>query len=337
MLDSATEIVIERNGPAETLVVRSTPFDTRLQDNNNEVLIDVHFSGINFADTMMRLGLYPDAPSKPFVPGYEVSGTVTAVGRAVTQFKPGDRVMAGSYFGGYASAVRLPSWQVLPLPPGLSLEEGAALPVNFVTAYVALVSMGRIVKGDRVMIDCASGGVGTLAVQLCKNLSTTVVGLTSSSQKKAFIEALGATAYTHDEFTSDPALAEFDLILNSQGGASIQHHLSRLAPAGRIVCIGMSSGLTDGKRSIPRLLKAVLQMRTISLLKLFDENKGVFGLNVLRLFEKPAWLGPRLAAITQYPVKPHVDRIFPFPEAANAHRYLETRQAKGKVLLGWKT
>ncbi|MEO8554684.1 MAG: alcohol dehydrogenase catalytic domain-containing protein, partial [Kofleriaceae bacterium] len=186
-------IQIEKYGPASALAFHTlAPKDPDAE----EVAIDVAYSGINFADIQMRLGLYPDAPKKPFVPGYEVSGKVAAVGKGVEHVKIGDQVIAGTYFGGYASHVTLPARQVFKLPSGIDLETGAALPVNYFTAQLALFEMARVRKGDRIVIEPATGGVGVLAIQMARFVGAEVVGLTTSPHKKKFIEDLGATAYT---------------------------------------------------------------------------------------------------------------------------------------------
>ena len=118
----------------------------------------------------MRLGLYPDAPKKPFVPGYEVSGKVTAVGTSVTRRRrPAITVIAGTYFGGYASHVTMPGAPgVQAAGDGIDLATGAALPVNYFTAQLALFEMARVRAGDRVLIECATGGVGVLAIQMAQ-------------------------------------------------------------------------------------------------------------------------------------------------------------------------
>src|SRR5688572_28821638 len=213
------EIAIEKYGSASTLKLRERP---EIAPADDEVAIDVAYSGINFADIQMRLGFYPDAPKKPFVPGYEVSGRVAAVGKNVANLRPGDAVAAGTYFGGYASQVTLPARQVFALPATTDLAAGAALPVNYFTAHVALLEMARIRAGDRVLIECATGGVGVLAIQIARRIGAEVTGLTTSPHKKPFIEELGARALTRDELRADPSLTGYDLILNASGGAEIE-------------------------------------------------------------------------------------------------------------------
>jgi NADPH:quinone reductase-like Zn-dependent oxidoreductase len=330
------EIVIRRFGAAGTLSVSEAEFSAG--PGPDEVTVDVAFSGINFADIMMRLGFYPDAPPRPFVPGYEISGTVSAVGSNVADVAVGERVVAGTYFGGYASRVKVPRAQVLPLPEGMSLEQGAALPVNFFTAHLALFEMARVRSGDRVLIDCATGGVGTLAVQMAREVGADVVGLTTSPHKLSYIEELGAAAMTRQAFHDDPGQRGFDFILNSSGGADVEVQRGRLGITGRMVCIGLSSGLKDGRRNLLRMGLAVFRMPRIGLIKLINQNVGVYGLNALKVLEDGAWVERLTAAFRtarRSTLEPHVDEVFEAERVAAAHEYIQTKQARGKILLGW--
>jgi 2-desacetyl-2-hydroxyethyl bacteriochlorophyllide A dehydrogenase len=328
-------IAIEKYGPSGALQLRE---GTVRSPNDDEVAIDVAYSGINFADIMMRLGFYPDAPKRPFIPGYEVSGLVAEVGRNVAGLRPGDPVAAGTYFGGYASRVVVPAGQVLRLPAQFGLDSAAALPVNFFTAHVALFEMARIRAGDRVLIECATGGVGVLALQLARHAGAEVTGLTTSPHKKTFINTYGATAYTRDEFRADRSLHGYDMILNASGGAEIEWQRARLGMAGRMVCIGIASGIKDGRRNLPRVALAALRTPRISVLKLFDRNTGIFALNALHLLRDPAWIARLTAAFGRFVTlgfAPHIGKVFPAAEVAQAHAFLETKQATGKVLIAW--
>jgi synaptic vesicle membrane protein VAT-1 len=329
------DIVIEKFGSAQTLKLREIAPGA---PGDGEVAIDVAYSGVNFADIQMRLGFYPDAPSRPFVPGYEVSGKVVAVGAGVRDFQVGELVVAGTYFGGYASRITVPAHQVFKLPPGIDLAAGAALPVAFFTAQLAVVEMARVRAGDRVLIEPGTGGVGVIATQLARHLGAEVTGLTTSPHKKAFIEGLGAKAYTVDEFRADDLLRGYDFILNSSGGAQINWQRARLGLTGRMVCLGIQSGVKDGKRSLVRIAAAALRTPRISVLKLFDENTGIFALNALHVLRDPAWvarLTRSMQAIEAMGLQPHIGKVFPAADVASAHACLETKQATGKILLAW--
>lgn len=334
-MQTHTQIAIEKFGSAHTLAVREQP---TAPPGDNEVAIAVRYSGINFADIMMRLGFYPGAPKKPFVPGYEVSGQIEAVGKNVTDFAPGDEVCAGTHFGGYASRITVPAHQAFRLPKSTGLAEGAALPVNYFTAHLALFEMARIRAGDRVLVECATGGVGTLAIQMARHAGAEVVGLTTTPAKLDYIRDLGATAYTREQFYADPTIAGFDFILNASGGREIRPQLARLQMTGRMVCIGLSSGIRDGKRNFFRIAKAALSTPRLSVLKMLDANAGVFGLNALHVISDPKWvarLADSVPAIETMALRPHIGKIFPAAEVAAAHEYLENRHARGKVLLEW--
>jgi len=332
---SYQQVQIEKFGSASTLHLSNlTPRDP----GDDEVAIDVAYSGVNFADIQMRLGFYPDAPKKPFVPGYEVSGTVSAVGKGVRDVKPGDAVVAGTYFGGYASHVTIPARQVFKLPQSVDLAAGAALPVSYFTAQLALFEMARVRKGDRVLIECATGGVGVLAIQMARHVGADVTGLTTSPHKKGFIEELGAKAYTRDELRADTSLNGYDMILNASGGAQINWQRARLGLTGRMVCIGISSGVKDGKRNYLRIATAALQTPRISVLELFDANTGIYALNALHVLRDPTWIERLTKAMTgveQMGLRPHVGKVFPAERVGDAHAFLETKQVTGKVLLQW--
>lgn len=329
------DIVIEKTGPAHTMQLRQI---APRAPGPDEVAIDVAFSGVNFADVQMRIGLYPDAPKKPFVPGYEVSGTISAVGKNVKHLKVGDPVVAGTYFGGYASTVTIPAHQAFVLPRAFDLAAGAALPVAYFTAQLAVFEMARVREGDKVLIECATGGVGVLAMQMAKHAGAEVTGLTTSAHKKAFIEQHGAAAYTLEEFEADPSLRGYDFILNSSGGRNIQWQRKRLGLTGRMVCIGVSSGVKDGKRSLWRIAKTLIQMPRISILKLFDDNTGIYALNALHVLRDKSWitrLTQSLGSVEGMGLAPHVGKVFPASEVGAAHDFLSTKQATGKILLAW--
>jgi len=329
------DIAIEKFGPASTLQLRQL---TPRPPADDEVSIDVAYSGVNFADVQMRIGLYPDAPKKPFVPGYEISGVVSAVGKNVRDLAVGDRVVAGTYFGGYASHVTIPAHQVFRLPAGYDLAQGAALPVAYFTAQLAVFEMARVRSGDRVLIECGTGGVGVIAAQMARHAGAHVTSLTTSPHKKPFIESLGATAYTLDELRADESLRGYDFILNASGGANIQWQRKRLALTGRMVCIGMSSGVKDGKRNLLRVVSALARTPRISILRLFDENTGIYALNALHVLRDPEWIARltrSMSSVGDMGLAPHVGKVFPADDVAAAHAFLETRQATGKILLAW--
>ncbi|HET7573518.1 MAG TPA: zinc-binding dehydrogenase, partial [Solirubrobacterales bacterium] len=228
-----------------------------------EVRIAVRAAGINFADTMARLGLYPDAPKPPCVMGYEVAGTVESVGEGVSDHAVGDRVVAGTRFGGQAELVTVPAEQALPLPDRLSFEQGAAFPVNYGTAYAALIIMGSLREGDRVLIHAAAGGVGIAATQIARNAGAEIFGTASPSKHEA-IRAQGVKHpidYRNQDFEAEALRLTggegVDLIIDALGPTSFRKDYRLLRPGGRLVMYGISEGSKDGKRNISAMLKSL--------------------------------------------------------------------------------
>jgi NADPH:quinone reductase-like Zn-dependent oxidoreductase len=308
----------------------------------NEVKINTSAMGINFADLMMRMGLYPEAPPRPFTPGYEMSGTVVEVGKDVTRFKAGDRVFGATRFGGYASEVVVPEDQIWKTPNSLSDVEAAAIPVNFITAALALDEMARVRKGDRVLIPSAAGGVGVAAVQIAARAGAKVTGLVGSPAKFELVRALGAeTVLTNDQWEkmSDAEAGQFEVVLDAAGGTALKRSYRRTAPAGRVVYYGASGMVTGNKRSILTALKQLAQTPVFFPLQLMKVNRGVFGLNVLQIFDpkNQAVAVKCMNSILEHFEKGEfrvvIGKTFPLSEAAAAHSYLQSRKAVGKVIL----
>src|SRR5260221_28832 len=241
---------------------------------------------------MARVGLYPDAPKPPCVLGYEVAGEVESVGEGVSDHRVGDRVIAGTRFGGQAELVTVPADQVLPLADGFSFEQGAAIPVNYGTAYAALIVMGSLRKGDRVLIHAAAGGVGISATQIARNVGAEIFG-TASPAKHDAIRAQGVDHpidYRSLDFEAETMRITGGggggLVLYGRGPTSFPQDYPLLRSGGRLVMFGLCEGSRDGKRDMPAMLKSLVSMPTTTMpwwksLLIMNENKGVFGLNML--------------------------------------------------------
>jgi NADPH:quinone reductase-like Zn-dependent oxidoreductase len=313
-----------------------------------EVRIAVKAAGINFADTMARVGLYPDAPKTPCVLGYEVAGEVEAVGEGVAERQVGERVVAGTRFGGQAELVTVPAEQALPLPDALSFEQGAAFPVNYGTAYAALVVMGSLREGTRVLIHAAAGGVGIAATQIARNAGAEIFG-TASPGKHEAIRAQGV-AHPIDYRTLDFEQEVLrltdgegvDLVIDAQGPTSFRKDYRLLRSGGRLVMYGISENSKGGRRDIPSTLKALLTMPTATMpwwksLLAMNENKGVFGLNMLNWWDTEGNLDrvtePLTADLEAGRLQPVVAEAFPFERAGDAHKFIAERRNVGKVVL----
>jgi len=312
------------------------------------VRIRVTASGVNFADLMMRMGMYPEAPPLPFIPGYEVAGTVMEVGAQITKFKAGDRVVAGCKFGGYVDEIVLAEYQVRHTPAHLSDAEAASIPVNFMTAWTALEEMARVRKGDRVLVPSAAGGVGVAAVQIATQKGAHVVGLVGSPSKVQIVRELGAAeTMTNEEWekASDKDAGGFDIVLDSTGGESVKRSMRRLGHGGRVVVFGVSSFVTGPKANLLRVARGFLHTPFFTPFKLMDTCSGIFGINMLKLFDPPApgadlsgtlmgraFDGP-LKAFEEKRFRAIVGKTFPLAEGGAAHTHLQSRSNIGKVVL----
>jgi NADPH:quinone reductase-like Zn-dependent oxidoreductase len=338
-------VVLTGTGGPEVLRVQERP-DPVL--GPGEVRIAVRAAGINFADTMARVGLYPDAPKTPCVLGYEVAGEIESVGEGVSEFAVGDRVMAGTRFGGQAELVAVPAAQVLPLPDRLSFEQGAAFPVNYGTAYAALILMGGLREGDRLLIHAAAGGVGIAATQIARNVGAEIFG-TASPAKHDAIRAQGvehAIDYRGQDFAAEVTRLTggegVDLVIDALGPASFRKDYRLLRSGGRLVMFGLSEASTEGGRSIPTALRSLLAMPLATMpwwksLSMMNENKGVFGLNMLSWWDREGSLDrltePLMADLEAGRLEPVIAEAFPFDRAGEAHEFIGQRRNVGKVVL----
>lgn len=327
---------ITRFGGPEVLKLVETP---SLKPGNGQVKIKVAAAGVNFADVVMRMGNYPEAPKPPFVPGYEISGVVEETGPSVQGFKVGDRVVGACRFGGYTSGLILPERQIRKIPKRLSDIEAAAIPVNFMTAWLALHDMARVRKGDRVLVQSAAGGVGVAAVQIAALAGAEVVGLVGSEKKFQAVKSLGAKeVLTHAQWEALPESESggFQVILDSTGGKSLKRSFKSLARGGRVVNFGASSMISGEKRSLPQLFSFLINMPLYTPIRLMMENKGVFGLNMLPLFEDPL-LTQALDQVIQHfdegKLQVLIGKTFPLAQGGEAHSYLQGRSNIGKIIL----
>jgi NADPH:quinone reductase-like Zn-dependent oxidoreductase len=334
------QIWITKYGPPEVLAIREAP-DPEPQPD--EVRIRVEASGINFADVIGRIGAYPDLPPAPVVPGYEVSGRIDAVGAAVDGRWLGREVFALTRFGGYADVICVPFRQVFPCPQGLPLSDAAAIPVNYLTAWQLLVVMGGLKRSETVLIHSAGGGVGIAATQIAKHIGARVIG-TASAAKHDRLRALGVDHlidYRTEDFEARTREITggrgVELILDAVGGASLRKGYRALAPTGRIGVFGISSAVTQKKRSILGLLRMVALTPRFHPLSLMNANKGVFGVNLGHLWGEVdrlrGWAADVIDLCEKDVVKPVIARTFRFDDAAAAHHFIQDRHNIGKVLL----
>jgi NADPH:quinone reductase-like Zn-dependent oxidoreductase len=331
-------VVITKHGGPGVFEVQERP-DPEL--GPGEVRIAVAAAGINFADVMARMGLYPDAPKTPCVVGYEVAGTILELGEGVSESHPhllhGQRVFAGTQFGGYASQVSVPASDVIALPEELTFEQGAAIPVNYGTAWAGLIGYGNLQPGERVLIHSAGGGVGIAATQIAKRSGAEIYG-TASPGKHARIQELGVEhALDYTKAGWERGLPKFDVILDAVGGRSFRRSYSLLAPGGRLVAFGASAVVSGERRNVLTALKAVARMPRFNLIKQMSESKAVIGLNMLTLWKDRGtlepWIGPLAEMLEDGTVDPVIAGDFSFEEAGAAQTMLSERRNVGKVVL----
>jgi NADPH:quinone reductase-like Zn-dependent oxidoreductase len=333
-------VVTTRNGGVEVMKIETRPDPAPAK---GEVLVRVEASGLNFADIMARQGLYPDGPRKPCIMGYEVSGVVEAAGEGVDQSLIGKPVIAMTRFGGQAELVAVSTMQVFEKPAQLSFEQGAAIPVNYLTAWALLVTMGGLRKGEAVLIHNAGGGVGLAALDIAKHIGAKTYG-TASAGKHQFLKDRGldhAIDYRGKDWL--PVLIDLtqgrgvELAIDPLGGASWKKTYRALRTTGRMGVFGMSTASANGIRGKVRAMKAMMQTPKFHPLALMNRNKGVFGLNLGHMWgegEKVAeWTQEIVRGVYEGWIQPHVDRTFPFDQVAEAHAYIEARKNIGKVVL----
>ena len=296
-------VVITKHGGPEVLKVEQRP-DPAV--GPGQVRVAVRASGINFADLMARSGVYPEAPPLPSVVGYEVAGEVESVGEGVEEYAVGDRVIAGTRFGGYAELVSVDAGQVLPLPDALSFEQGAAIVVNYTTAYAGLVMMGGLRAGDRMLIQAAAGGVGIAAIQIAKGIGAEIFG-TASAAKHDAIREQGCDHpidYRSVDFADEVMRITngegVDVVMDAIGPSSFRKSYRVLRQGGRLIMFGLAEVQTGDRRDIPALVKGLARMPFATMpwwksLSQMNENKGIFGLNMLELVG-PGGARPRAPA-----------------------------------------
>jgi NADPH:quinone reductase-like Zn-dependent oxidoreductase len=338
-------VVITKHGGPEVLQVEERP-DPPV--GPGEVRIAVKAAGINFADTLARTGLYPDAPPLPCVVGYEVAGEIESVGEGVEEHKPGDRVLAGTRFNGQAELVTVRADMAYPLPKKLSFEEGAAFPVNYATAQAGLVVMGGVEHGDRALIHAAAGGVGISATQIAKLRGAEVFGTASASKHDAIREqgVDHAIDYRSQDFAEEVMRITggegVDVIFDALGPTSFRKGYRILRPGGRLIMYGASEVQTGEKRNLLDAARLVMKTPLATMpwwksIGVMNENKGVFGLNMLSWWDQEGSLDrvlePLLPQLENGDLRPVVAEAFPFDRAPDAHRFIAERRNIGKVVL----
>ena len=342
------KVCIEKAGGYEQLHLKDFP---EPEPQEHEVKIQVAFSGVNYADCLVRLGVYESAKrfvGWPITPGFEVSGTVIKTGAAVRSVKVGDPVIGFTLFGGYASHICIPQTQVLALPKNLSMTEGAAILAVFMTAYYALEQNVRLYPSSKILVHSAAGGVGSMAVQVAKALGHQVCAVVGSSHKVDFVKNLGADLVldkSHPDFSWNHCRRlhadGFDMVLDANGYTTLRISYDLLRPTGKLVAYGSHSLIpkSGGRLNYLRAGLGLLRTPKFNPLNLVSDNKSIIAFNLSFLFSEEARLQEALNKMLQMlehgHIQPPTVQAFLATNVVEAHQRLESGMSVGKLVLDW--
>jgi putative PIG3 family NAD(P)H quinone oxidoreductase len=295
-----------------------------------EVVLAVTATAVNRADILQRLGFYPPPPGAPEWPGLEASGTVVEVGSQVSGWAVGDRACALLTGGGYAERVAVPTGQLLPVPAGVSLVDAAALPEVTCTVWSTVMTLAGLRPGETLLVHGGSSGIGTMAVQLARQVGATVAVTAGTAAKLARCADLGATIlvnYREQDFVDQVRQATgghgADVILDNMGGAYLSRNVQALAPSGRLVVIGLQGG-RGGQLDLSMVLAKRATLYATTLRARPPDEKAAVVASVV----EHVW-----PLLEDGAVRPVIDRIYPLEAVADAHRLVEESGHVGKVLL----
>lgn len=329
-------VIISEKGPPNVLKL----IDNELREPlENEVRIKIICTGVGFTDVIMRYGHYIFAPKIPFVPGYEIIGTVDKLGKGVTNLSQGQLVAALTVHGGYAEYIYLPPEELVSVPENLDPKEALSLILNYVTAYQMLNRVAEVKQGQTILITGASGGVGNALLQLGKSAGLKMYG-TASKKKHSLVTQLGGIPinYHSDDFTEIIHQEEpdgIDAVFDAIGWRSARQGYKLLRRGGTLVSFGQTGSLKNGKLNT---ITGLMDFFLPSILNLIPDGKrasfyGITGLyrkNPIPFREDLPRLFELLAAKK---LKPVIDSVFPLSEAVRANEILEKGEAQGKLVL----
>jgi synaptic vesicle membrane protein VAT-1 len=342
---SSHHIIIPRPGGYSRLQYQ--PFPTP-KPAAGEVAIAVSAAGVNYADSAVRWGLYESAKKfvgYPITPGFEFAGHVTGLGDGVTTHKPGDPVFGVRLFGSYATHLCAPAHQVWPLPQGWTMEQAAGFPAVFFTAYHALFQQMRLKPGMKLLVHSAAGGVGTAILQLARIAGCEVTAVVGSSHKVAAAQSYGP-AHVIDKSTQDLwkeaekfAPEGYDVVLDANGYATLKQSWAHVRPTGKLVIYGFHTMLPKqgGRLNWPKLIWGWLRTPRFNPIDLPNQNKSIISFNLSFLFNRRDLLEEgmqdMLGWIAEGKIQPPIIRTFPLPQAAEAHKAIESGKTVGKLIL----
>ena len=324
---SMRAVEITTPGEPEVLKLGTRPDP---QPQSGEVLIKVAAAGVNRPDVLQRKGNYPVPPGASDIPGLEVAGTITALGKDVSGWKIGDEVCALVAGGGYAELCTAPAAQVLPLPRGLSMIEAASLPETFFTVWSNVFDRAKLASGETLLVQGGSSGIGVTAIQMAKAFGHTVYATAGSADKCAACVRLGADRainYKTEDFVAVLKEATggrgVNVILDMVGGDYVDRELKSLADDGRIVLIAFLGGMKSTVN-----LNEILRRRLVLTGSTLRPRPIDFKAAIAKNLRDKVW--PLLEAKT---IKPEIFKTFALADAAEAHTLMESSQHIGKIVL----
>ncbi|AEI49159.1 quinone oxidoreductase family protein [Runella slithyformis] len=320
-------IIVNEFGGPEKLTLHEVAVPTA---GDGQIVIKVEAAGVNFSDGMQRRNQYVFPVSLPYLPGFEVAGIVTEAGKGVENIAVGDRVVAmlpGG--GGYAEYAVTAAYLAAVIPPAISARESLGLQVQGLTAYLLLKDGAKLQAGQTVLIHAAAGGVGTLQLQIAKQMGAAkIIATASNAEKLAIAKSLGADElinYTESDWVQQVNEATggkgVDLIVDSVGGETLRNSLNCLAPFGKLISFGNPTG---GSTSIEAFT-------------LVNNNQSLLGFGLASYFQKPDLMQEAyqylFSQTASGKLKVHIGQTFALKDAAKAHRQMENRQTTGKTVL----
>ncbi len=340
------KIVVHSPGNYSHLKVEDHP---DLVPQDHEVVVATRAAGVNYADCCVRWGVYESAKRLvgwPITPGFEFSGIVSSIGNQVTRFKVGDPVFGVSFFGAYASQIKIPEKHLFAVPTSFSLEQAAGFPAVFMTAYHALFQLIRLPKHAKVLIHSAGGGVGSALVQLSNANQFESIAVVGASHKVEYVKSLGASHIIDKSKVDlwkrvhDLASNGLDAVLDANGHTTLRAGYQALRPTGKLVAYGSHELLPQGPSGRMNYLKAalgLLQLPRFNPIQLITDNKSVIGFNLSFLFDRDDLVTEGMNQLLEWvhfnKIQPPKVTLFPFEKAGEAHRLIESGQSTGKLIL----
>jgi tumor protein p53-inducible protein 3 len=320
-------VVIRQFGSAENLSIQHWEKPTL---NPQEILVKVRATALNRADLLQREGKYPPPQGSSPILGLEIAGDVVELGSEVGNWKIGDKVFGLLSGGGYAEYASIHQLKAMPILPTMNYSQAVAIPEAYLTAYQALNLLGYLQKNETVLIHAGASGVGTAAIQLAKSMQARVI-TTSSASKVEFCKELGADLgidYQSQDFKTEiKKYADgrgVDLILDFLGAAYFQANLDSLAMDGRLVILGLMGGFQINSLNLTQLLQRRTQI-TASTLRSRSLEYHIELAQAFWQYAKPLFEGQV--------IRPIIDKEFSWEDVVEAHKYMESNQSKGKIVL----